>query len=64
MEKNASILKLSHHDEEKELEFELAYLRSLTFDERLDMMRRKSKDMLKQMVDLGYRKPFEIIKRS
>jgi hypothetical protein len=64
MIKKTSILKLSYHDQEKELEFELAYLRSLTFDERLDMMTRKSKDMLKQMVDLGYRKPFEIIKRS
>ena len=64
MKKKPSILKLSYHDEGKELEFELAYLRSLTFEERLNMVRRKSRDMLKQMVDLGYRKPFEIIKRS
>jgi hypothetical protein len=64
MQKKPSILKLSHHDEEKELEFELAYLRSLTFEERLNMVRQKSRDMLKQMVELGYRKPFEIIKRS
>jgi hypothetical protein len=64
MQKNTFILKLSHHDEEKELEFELAYLRSLTFEERLNMVRQKSRDMLKQMVELGYRKPFEIIKRS
>ena len=64
MRKNTFILKLSHDDEEKELEFELTYLRSLTFEERLDMMQRKSRHMLKKMVDLGYRKPFEIIKRS
>lgn len=58
------ILKLSENDEEKELEFELQYLRSLTTEERLEMMRKKSMEMLKQMVDLGYRKPFEILKRS
>jgi hypothetical protein len=28
------------------------------------MMRKKSKEMLKQLVELGYRKPFEIVKRS
>jgi hypothetical protein len=60
---DSSILKLAGHDEERELEFELAYLRSLTFKERLTMMRRKSKEMLQQMVNLGYRRPFEIVKR-
>ena len=64
MGKNPSILKLSEHDENREREFELEYLRSLTFDERLAMMRQKSREMLKQLVDLGYRKPFEITKRS
>ena len=39
-------------------------LRSLSFEERLTMMRKKSKEMLKQLVELGYRKPFEIVKRS
>jgi hypothetical protein len=33
-------------------------------EERLTMMRKKSKEMLKQLVELGYRKPFEIVKRS
>jgi hypothetical protein len=28
------------------------------------MMRKKSKEMLKQLVELGYRKPFELAKRS
>jgi hypothetical protein len=27
-------------------------------------MREKSEEMLRQMVELGYRKPFEIIKRA
>ena len=64
MGKNPSILKLSADDEEKELEFELNYLASLTFEERLKMMRGKSREMLKQMVEHGHRKPFEILKRT
>ncbi len=59
-----SILKLSEDNESKELEFKLEYLRSLSFEERMTMMRKKSKEMLKQLVELGYRKPFEIVKRS
>jgi len=64
MEKNRSILKLSQSDEEKELEFELNYLASLTFEERLKMMRQKSREMLRQMVEHGYRRSFEIVKRT
>ena len=59
-----SILKLSEDNESKELGFELEYLRSLSFEERLAMMRKKSKERLKQLVELGYRKPSEILKRS
>jgi hypothetical protein len=57
------ILKLSSDDEQKEFEFELNYLSSLTFEERLKMMREKSREMLRQMIEHGYRRPFEIIKR-
>jgi len=64
MKKNRSILKLSGTDEERELEFELDYLASLTFEERLQMMRQKSKEMLRQMVEHGHRRSFEVIKRS
>ena len=64
MSRPRSILKLSEDNEAKEVEFELEYLRSLTFEERLAMMRIKSKEMLKQLVELGYRKPFEIVKCS
>ncbi len=58
------VLKLAVDDEEKELEFELDYLSSLTFEERLKMMREKSREMLKQMIDYGHRRSFEIIKRT
>lgn len=64
MEKNKSILKLSQTDEERELEFELNYFASLTFEERLKMMRQKSREMLRQMVEHGHRRPFEILKRT
>ena len=63
MERNPHILKLSSDDEKKELEFELDYLSSLTFEERLKMMREKSREMLKQMIDHGHRRAVEIIKR-
>jgi hypothetical protein len=63
MKKNPHLLKLSSDDEEKKLEFELDYLSSLTFEERLKMMREKSREMLKQMIDHGHRRPVEIIKR-
>jgi len=64
MAKKPRVLKLSVDDEEKELEFELDYQSSLTFDERLQMMREKSREMLKQMIDHGHRRSFEIIKRT
>jgi hypothetical protein len=64
MTRPPSILKLSEDNESKELEFEPEFLRSLSFEELLTMMRKKSKEMLKQLVELGYRKPFEIVKRS
>jgi hypothetical protein len=64
MNRRQTILKLAEDNESKEFEFELEYLRSLSFEERFTMMRKKSEEMLKQMVELGYRKPFEIVKRS
>jgi len=64
MAKKAKVLKLTVDDEEKELKFELDYLSSLTFEERLKMMREKSREMLKQMIEHGHRRPFEIIKRT
>ncbi len=64
MKDQPRILKLADNDEEKELEFELDYLSSLTFEERFKMMREKSREMLKQMIDHGHRRPFEIIKRT
>lgn len=59
-----SILKLSNHNENKEIEFELKYLSSLSIKERFKMMMKKTKEMFDLLEKNGYRRPFEIIKRS
>ncbi len=58
------ILKLAADDPERELEFELAYLRSLTTAERFELMFRKSRELADSLVRHGHRKPAAIIKRS
>ena len=57
------LLKLDHDDEKRELEFELAYLASLTVEERFRMMHDASRRMLETLIRLGHRKPSEIVKR-
>ncbi len=58
------ILKLKKHNEEKELEFELKYLLSLTTRQRFEMMFKKSEEMRRLLGKSGHRKTFEIIKRT
>jgi hypothetical protein len=60
----AQILKADKDDEEKELVFELAYQRTLTTAERLELMFRKSREIAEALLKRGHRKPFEIIKRT
>ena len=57
------VLKLESDDEEKELEFELAYQRTLTTQQRFELMFRKSREIMETLLRHGYRKPFEIVKR-
>jgi hypothetical protein len=57
------ILKLDHHDEELELEFELAYLRSLTVEQRFEMLFQRMKEINELLEQYGHRKPFEITQR-
>ncbi|MCX5866378.1 MAG: hypothetical protein NT009_02680 [Proteobacteria bacterium] len=59
-----TILKLDHHDEEKELEFELDYQASLTTAERFQMMFERSNLVKEMLIRHGHRKPVEIIKRT
>ena len=58
------ILKLKRHNQAKEIDFELRFLRSLSVRERFEMMSKKTKEMLELLKKNGYRRPFEIIKRA
>ena len=58
------ILKLSKHNSDKEIEFELKYLLSLTISQRFQMMLQKTKEIRKLLKNHGYRKTTQIIKRT
>ena len=57
-------LKLSKHNENQEIEFELNYLTSLTTQQRFQMMSKKTKEMLKLLKQNGNRRTHQIIKRA
>ena len=64
-----AILKLKRHNEDKEIEFELDYLTSLTTSERFEMMSRKTREMLSLLNSATgkkneHRAVTEIIKRK
>ena len=59
-----AILKLDKHNEEKEIEFELDYLTSLTTQQRFELMFRKTKEMLNLHKRNERRKTTKIIKRK
>jgi len=61
-----SVLKLDPTEsaDARELEFELAYQRSLTTAQRFEMMLHKSRQMAEQLARLGHRKPAEVVKRT
>lgn len=57
------ILKLPNDDPEREQEFELQYLLSLTTAERFEMMFRRSREIMQTLIRNGHRKPIETVKR-
>ena len=60
-----AILKLDKHDEDKEIEFELDYLASLTTSQRFEMMFTKTEEMLRLLKKRKTnRKVTEVIKRK
>jgi hypothetical protein len=61
--RGGGILKLAADDAELELEFELAYLHSLTTAERFELMFRKSRELAESLVRHGHRKPVAVVKR-
>ncbi len=58
------ILKLESDDPEREREFDLEWLLSLTSAERYSLMLRRSTDALERMIRNGHLRPAEIIKRA
>lgn len=58
------VLKLDRADEEKEIEFELNFLSSLSRNERFEMMSRKTREILDILEKNGYRRSTKIIKRT
>jgi len=50
--------------EEEELDFELAYQRSLSTAERFEMMLSRSRQIAAELIRLGHRKPAEIVIRG
>ena len=64
MEDVMPILKLERDNESQQLEFELAFQRTLTTQERFELMFRKSREIAEVLLRHGYRKPIEIVKRT
>lgn len=58
------VLKLINHNENKEIEFELKYLKSLTIKQRFEMMRQKSIEIAKLLGRHENRKTTQVIKRK
>ena len=63
MKKN-TILKLSDSDEEKEIQFELDFLFSLSLHERFQLMLNRNRELLDILDKNGHRRSSEIIKRT
>jgi len=59
-----AILKLDKHDEDKEIEFELDYLTSLTTSQRFEVMFRKTEELLRFLKKDRHRTTTEVIKRK
>jgi hypothetical protein len=54
---------LNEQDEERELEFELDYLATLTVQQRFEMMFRRSVELKELLEQHGHRNSPEIVKR-
>ena len=57
------ILKLPNDDPEREREFELDFLLSLTTRQRFEMMTSRSREVMRTLIRHGHRKPVETVKR-
>jgi ribosomal protein S15P/S13E len=57
------ILKLDDHDEEKERDFEISWLLSLTVQQRFQLLEAKRKELKDLLEKNGHRRPDQVIKR-
>ena len=58
------VLKLDDHDEEKEIEFELSWLLSLTIQERFKLMQAKTHELIELLEKNGHKRTPQVVKRS
>ena len=58
------ILKLSGHDSELEMDFELKFQRSLSIKKRFELTSQKTREMTRLLEKNGHRKAFKILKRT
>lgn len=58
------VLRLSEHDEKKELLFELKYQLSLSTRQRFEMMFKRTEELRKLVGKGGSRKTIQVIKRT
>ena len=56
----AWILKTDKNDEEQELDFELAYQRTLTTAQRFELMFAKSREIAEALLKRGHRESFKL----
>ena len=59
-----AVLKLEKDDEQREIEFELDYLMSLTTQQRFQMMTQKSREMLLLLRRNEHGKSTQVVKRT
>lgn len=60
------VLELDPNDasEERELDFELDYLRGLTTAQRFEMMFRRSRQIAEELLRRGHRGPARVVRRE
>jgi hypothetical protein len=59
-----AVLKVKGNDPDRELDFELRYLRSLSTQQRFELMFRRSREIAELMAKRGHRRTPKITKRS
>ncbi len=64
MRRRTRVLQLSGHDEKREMDFELDFLRSLTLAQRFRLMQKKTRELLQLLRHSGHRRPPQVAQRA